>query len=58
MALWQEGVSKVVMSNSHGTVMFDKQAQKIFETFVKMSNIQVERVDPDLSWLKDLCGVL
>lgn len=58
MALWQEGVSKVVMSNGHGTVMFDKQAQKIFETFVKMSNIQVERVDPDLSWLKDLCGVI
>jgi dCMP deaminase len=58
MALWQEGVSSVVMSNSHGTVMFDEKAKNIFDTFVKMSGIKIKYVDPDLSWLKQLCGVL
>ena len=58
MALWQEGVSKVVMMNSHGTHQFDANAQKIFDTFVSMSRINIEYIDPDLSWLKDLGGVL
>jgi dCMP deaminase len=58
MALWQEGVTKVVMSNSHGTHQFDENAQKIFNTFVSMSGIQIEYFDADLSWLKQLCGVL
>lgn len=58
MALWQEGVSRVVMTNSHGTVMFDENAKQIFDTFVKMSSIEIECVEPNLSWLKQLCGVL
>jgi len=58
MALWQEGVSSVVMANSHGTFMFDEKAQNIFDTFVKMSGMEIKYVDPDLSWLKQLCGVL
>jgi dCMP deaminase len=58
MALWQEGVSKVVMANSHGTVKFDDNAQKIFDTFVEMSKIQIEKVEMDPTWLKQLAGVL
>lgn len=58
MALWQEGITKVVMANSHGTVMFDEKAQKIFDTFVEMSKIEIHRVDADLTWLKQLAGVL
>lgn len=58
MALWQEGVTKVVMANSHGTVRFDKKAQKIFDTFVEMSQIKIEKIDMDLDWLKQLVGVL
>jgi deoxycytidylate deaminase len=57
MALWQEGVSSVVMTNSHGTFMFDEKAKNIFDTFVKMSGMETKYVDPDLSWLKQLCGV-
>jgi dCMP deaminase len=58
MALWQEGVTRVVMANSHGTHKFDKDAKKIFDTFIQMSGIDIEYVDADLSWLKQLCGVL
>lgn len=52
MALWQEGVTKVVMSNSHGTHKFDDNAKKIFDTFVSMSKMDISYIDPDLSWLK------
>lgn len=58
MALWQEGVTKVVMSNNHGTHLFDESAQQRFNTFVSMSGIRIEYVEPNLSWLKQLCGVL
>jgi dCMP deaminase len=58
MALWQEGITKVVMANGHGTHKFDEDAAKIFDTFIKMSGIDIEYVDADLSWLKQLCGVL
>ena len=58
MALWQEGISKVIMTNSHGTHLFDEDAKKRFDLFVRMSGIKIEKIDPDLSWLKQLCGVL
>jgi dCMP deaminase len=58
MSLWQEGVSTVVMANSHGTHIFDNKQKEIFETFVQMSDINISYVDPDFSWLKTLCGVL
>lgn len=58
MALWQEGVSKVIMWNSHGTHQFDEKAQEIFNTFVSMSHIEIEYVNPNLLWLKQLGGVL
>lgn len=58
MALWQEGVSKVVMAESHGTHLFDEQAQQRFDIFIQMSGIEIEKITPDLSWLKELCGVL
>jgi dCMP deaminase len=58
MALWQEGIKKVIMIDDHGTKLFDKEAQKIFDTFIKMSGMVVYKTTPNLSWLKDLCGVL
>jgi len=58
MALWQEGVSKVVMMNSHGTHKFDENAKKIFDTFVNMSKINIVYVDADLSWLRQISGVI
>ena len=58
MALWQEGIDTVVMSNNHGTILFDETEQKIFDTFTINSGIKIIRVDPDLSWVKNLCGVL
>lgn len=51
MALHQEGVKKVVMINNHGTHLFDDTQKEIFNTFVKMSGIEIEYVDPDLSWI-------
>lgn len=58
MALWQAGVRKVIMTDDHGTHKFTEDAQKIFDTFIELSGLQIEKVKPDLSWLKDLCGVL
>jgi len=58
MALWQEGITKVVMSKNHGTHLFDDNAQKHFDTFVQMSSIEIIYVEPNLSWLKHLCGVI
>ena len=58
MALWQEGVTKVIMSNCHGTHLFNDDAQNIFDTFVKMSGIKISYIEPNLSWLKQLVGVL
>ena len=58
MALWQEGIKHIVMSNAHGTHKFDQNQQEIFDRFVKLSGLKIERVDADLSWLKQLSGVL
>jgi len=58
MALWQEGISTVVMSKNHGTHLFDYDAQKRFDTFVSMSGINIQYVEANLCWLKQLCGVL
>lgn len=58
MALWQEGVTKVIMIDDHGTHCFDENAQKTFDTFVELSGLKIEKVKPDLEWLKSLCGVL
>jgi dCMP deaminase len=58
MALWQEGITKVVMSDSHGTHKFDENSQKIFDHFIKLSNLEIERVSVNLDWIKELCGVL
>ena len=58
MALWQEGISKVVMSDQHGTHLFDEEARKRFDLFVQMSRIEIEKIQPDLSWLNGLSGVV
>jgi dCMP deaminase len=58
MALWQEGIQTVYMCDDHGTHLFDESAKKIFDTFVDMSGIKIIKVSPDLSWLKNLCGVI
>lgn len=58
MSLWQEGVKTVVMANNHGTYLFDEKEQKQFDLFCQHTGIQIVKVDPDFSWLKNLCGVL
>jgi dCMP deaminase len=58
MALWQEGITKVVMNKSHGTYLFDENSKKQFDLFIKMSGLEIQYIEPDLSWLKHLGGVL
>jgi dCMP deaminase len=58
IALWQEGIKTIYMINDHGTHLFDEEAQKRFDLFVSMSNIKIFKIDPDLTWLKILSGVL
>lgn len=57
MALWQHGITKVVMMDSHGTQLFDEQAQKRFDFFVHQTKITVEKVSPDFSWAAKTFGV-
>jgi dCMP deaminase len=58
MALWQEGIDTVYMIKAHGTVLFDVEAQKRFDTFVNMSGIKVCYIEPNLDWLRQASGVL
>ena len=58
MALWQEGIETVYMLDDHGTHLFDNEAQKRFDLFHSMSGMKINKISPDLSWLKSLCGVL
>lgn len=58
MALHQEGIKRVIMTDDHGTHKFDENAKNIFELFVSLSEMKIEKVKPNLDWLKDLCGVL
>jgi dCMP deaminase len=58
IALWQEGISTIYMIDDHGTHLFDQEAQKRFDTFVEMSGMKIFKIDPDLSWLRQLAGVI
>jgi dCMP deaminase len=58
MSLYQEGIRKVYMINSHGTVLFDKEAKHIFDTFINFSKLEIYYVDPNFSWLQEAIGVL
>ena len=58
MALWQEGIDTVYMINDHGTVLFDEDAQKRFQTFVRMSGIKIFYIEPNLEWLRQSIGVI
>jgi len=58
MALWQEGITTVFMSKKHGTHLFDQEAQKRFDLFTTMSNIKIVHIEPNVSWLRQLSGVL
>jgi dCMP deaminase len=54
MALWQEGITKVYMRKNHGTHLFDSSHQERFNLFVNMSGIDIEYIDPDLSWIDNI----
>jgi dCMP deaminase len=58
VALWQEGVDTVYMIKSHGTHLFDKNAQQRFNTFIEMSGIKIFYIEPNLDWLRQCCGVI
>lgn len=58
MALWQEGVNTVYMTDTHGTVLFDTQAKSLFDNFIRMSGMKIFYIQPNLNWLKDMIGVL
>lgn len=57
IALWQEGIKTVYMIDDHGTKLFDHAAQQRFDTFIKMSGMNIHKVQPDLSWLTHIVGV-
>jgi dCMP deaminase len=58
MALWQEGIKTVYMIDDHGTHLFDDEAKKRFDLFIANTALEIHKVTPDLSWIKNLCGVL
>lgn len=58
IALHQEGIDTVYMIDDHGSKLFDNNAKKIFDTFVKMSGIKIFYIQPNLDWLRQLSGVI
>lgn len=52
MSLWQEGITQVYMANSHGTHLFDEKQKEMFNTFISMSQLKIEYLDLDLSWIQ------
>lgn len=54
MALWQEGVTQVIMADSHGTHLFDKNAQKHFDFFVEQTGIKIVKHTPNFDWIKEI----
>ena len=54
MALWQEGITKVIMANSHGTKLFDQEQQKLFDLFIEQTGMKILKVEPNFEWLKNL----
>ena len=58
IALWQEGIKTVYMIDDHGTHLFNEDAKQRFDTFISMSGMKIFKVTPDLTWLKNLCGVI
>jgi len=52
MSLWQEGITKVIMANGHGTKLFDKEQQKLFDLFIEQTGIEILKVEPNFEWLK------
>lgn len=58
MALYQEGIDTVYMIDDHGTKLFDDNAKKVFDTFIEMSGLKIYYIQPDLSWLRQVSGVI
>ena len=54
MALWQEGITRVVMANSHGTKLFDDKEKEKFDLFVKQTKIQIVYTTPNIDWIKQI----
>lgn len=54
MALWQEGITNVIMSDSHGTQLFDVQEKNNFDLFVKHTGIKVVKHTPNFVWLNKI----
>lgn len=54
MALWQEGITTVIMANSHGTHLFDENSQKHFDFFVEQTGIKIVKHTPNFDWIKEI----
>lgn len=54
MALWQEGIVEIIMAKSHGTKLFDENAKKRFDLFVKQTGIKILYEDTNYEWLQNL----
>lgn len=58
MALWQEGITKVIMEDKHGTKLFDKKQQEKFDLFIQQTGLSVTKIKPNLEWVTKAFGVL
>lgn len=54
MALWQEGVTKAVMGDCHGTQLFDEKEKIKFEFFVKQTGMTIVKAKYDLTWIEQM----
>lgn len=54
MALWQEGITRVVMADRHGTNLFDQNEKDKFDFFVRQANMKVVYATPNIDWIKQI----
>lgn len=54
LSLWQNGITKVVMADSHGTKLFDESAEKRFNFFIHQTGMEVVKYKQNLSWIKKI----
>lgn len=54
MALWQEGITDVIMADNHGTKLFDDEAKKRFDLFIRQTGMNIIKYTPNLSWINKI----
>jgi dCMP deaminase len=54
MHLWQNGVTKIIYANAHGSKLIDEKTRMRLKTFINQTGMEIVAVEPNLSWLRQI----